>query len=144
MAAARLKAYHRPVYICPVCNQLVPNPVKGKCPNGHGLFDGNIMASTREQPAGRAFVIAVLIGLGITALVILSRFFFPEKNVAHMMGLTLVFFIAFGVFVLLRGMKWRRTGGPVARLAPRAFGAGLGYLLTGAGLLALGFALDRL
>ena len=34
--------------------------------------------------------------------------------------------------------------GPVARLAPRAFGAGLGYLLTRAGLLALGFALDRL
>ena len=132
------------MYICPVCNQLVPNPVKGKCPNGHGLFDGNIMASTREQPAGRAFVTAVLVGLAIAALVILSRFFLPEKYVAHMTGMTLVFFIAFGIFVLLRGMKWRRTGGPVARLAPRAFGAGLGYILTGAGLLALGFALGRL
>ena len=58
--------------------------------------------------------------------------------------MTLVVFIAFGIFVLFRGLKWKRHGGPVARLAPRAIGAGSAISSTGAGLFALGIALDRL
>jgi len=139
-----VKRYHPPVYICPYCNHLVPHPVNRKCPNGHALFDGRIMGSTNEQPAAKAFVRTFLACLGIVALVILSRFFLPEKTVGHILGMILVFMIAAGIVALLRALKWKRQGIPVARLVPRALGTGFGCILAGGGLLALGFALQMI
>jgi hypothetical protein len=92
----------------------------------------------------RSFGKAFLGCLAIVALIILSRFFVAEKTVGHVLGMALVFFIAVAVVALLRALKWKRQGGPVTRLAPRAFGTGLGCILAGGGLLAIGFALDMI
>jgi hypothetical protein len=129
------------MWICPDCNQLVPSPVNRKCPNGHALFDGRILSPAREQSFGRAFVTAAGVCLGIAILIVGSRLFFPDAAVGHVLGLTLVAFIVAGVVGLLRGLRWKRQGGPVSRLAPRAFGMALGCILAGGGLLAIGFAL---
>jgi hypothetical protein len=141
MAAARQKRYDLAVWICPDCNQLVPSPVNRKCPKGHALFDGRIMSFTSEQSFGRAFFMAVGVCLGIAILIVGSRLVFPEPAVGHVLGLTLVAFIVAGIVGLLRGLRWKRQGGPVSRLAPRAFGMALGCILAGGGLLTLGFAL---
>jgi hypothetical protein len=133
--------YHPPVYICPVCNREVPHPVKRKCPDGHVLWDDRLMASTVERPAGIAFVRAFLACLAIAAAIIAGRFFVAEKTVAHILGLTLVIFIAAGIVALMRALTWQRRGGPVSRLVPHAVGAGLGRLLAGGGMLAIGFIL---
>jgi hypothetical protein len=129
------------MWICPDCNQLVPSPVKRKCPNGHALWDGGILSPTREQSVGRAFIMAAGICLLIAILIVGSRVVFPEAAVGHVLGLALVAFIVAGIVGLLRGCRWKSQGGPVSRLAPRAFGMALGCILAGAGLLAIGFAL---
>ncbi|MGB9069397.1 MAG: hypothetical protein WCC21_12590 [Candidatus Acidiferrales bacterium] len=129
------------MWICPDCNQLVPSPLKGKCPNGHALWDGGILSPTREQSVGRAFIMAAGICLVIAILIVGSRVVFPEAAVGHVLGLTLVAFIVAGIVGLLRGLRWKRKGGPASRLAPRAFGMALGCILAGGGLLAIGFAL---
>lgn len=100
-----------------------------------------VLGFTTEQSAGKSFVKAFLICIAAAVLVILSRLFVPEKTLGHVLGLVLVFFIAFGVVALLRALKWKRQGGPVLGLVPRAFGTGLGCVLAGGGLLAIGFAL---
>ncbi len=132
------------MWICPYCNTAVPNPVNRKCPNGHGLADPIVLGFTVEQTASKSFIKAFLICLAAAVLVILSRSFLPEKTVGHVLGMALVFFIAVGVVALLRALKWKRQGGPVTRLAPRALGTGLGCLVAGGGLLALGFGLDMI
>lgn len=132
------------MWICPVCNQLVPDPVNRKCPNGHGLSDPLVLGSTIENTLGKSFIRAFLSCLAIAVLAILSRFFVPEKTVGHILGMILVFLIAIGVVALLRALKWKRQGGPVTRLVPRALGTGLGCILAGGGLLAIGFALQMI
>jgi hypothetical protein len=134
----------RGMWICLVCNQLVPNPVNRKCPNGHGLSDLLILGSTVENTVGKSFLRAFLISLGIVALMILSRAFLPEKTVGHILGMALVFITAVGVVALLRALKWKRGRGPVTRLVPRALGTGLGCILAGGGLLAIGFVLGMI
>ena len=138
----RQKRYHHPVWICPDCNQLVPSPVKRKCPKGHALFDGRIMASTIEQSAAKSFLNAFLVCLGILVAVTGINALIPSqplgKNAA---GYPLVAFIVAGILALLRALKWKRQGGPVARLVPRAVGTGLAYIIAGAALFAAGIAL---
>jgi len=130
------------MWICPVCNQLVPNPVNRKCQNGHGLFDGNIFSSTVEQSAGKAFLNAFLICLGILVAVTGINALIPGqplgKNAA---GYPLLAFIVAGILALLRALKWKRQGGPVARLVPRAVGIGFACLLAGAAPFGAGIAL---
>jgi hypothetical protein len=133
------------MWICPICNQLVPNPVNRKCPNGHGLFDGRIFSSTMEQSAAKAFINAFLVCLGIFVAVTSANALIPShpfgKNAA---GYPLVIFIVFGISALLRARKWKRQGGPVARLVPRAVGTGLACLLAGVGTFAAGIALGAM
>jgi hypothetical protein len=120
------------MWICPDCNQLVPNPVNRKCPNGHGLFDGKIFSFTEEQSGAKAFVNAFLVCLVIFVAVTSANALLPGhplgKNAA---GYPLVIFAAFGISALFRAWKWKRQGGPVLRLVPRAVGTGLGSLLAG-------------
>lgn len=129
------------MWICPDCNQLVPDPVKRKCPKGHVLFDGRIMAYTTETSAVRAFFNAILVCLGILVAVTSINALIPGqplgKNAA---GYPLVAFIIAGILALLRALKWKRQGGPVARLVPRAVGTGLACLLAGAAPFAAGIA----
>jgi hypothetical protein len=132
------------MWICADCNQLVPNPVNRKCPNGHAMADLLILGATVENTFGKSFLRAFLIALGIAALIILSRFFLPEKTVGHILGMALVFMTAVGVVALLRALKWKRQHGPVSRLVPRALGTGLGCILAGGGLLAIGFVLGMI
>jgi hypothetical protein len=130
-----------PMWICPDCNQLVPNPVNRKCPNGHGLFDGKIFSSTVEQSAAKAFINAFLVCLGIFVAVTSVNALIPShpfgKNAA---GYPLVIFIVFGISALLRARKWKRQGGPVAWLVPRAVGTGLACLVAGVAPLVAGVA----
>jgi hypothetical protein len=45
------------------------------------------------------------------------------------------------ILALFRGLKWKRQGGAVARLVPRATGMAAACILAGGGLFALGLAL---
>lgn len=130
------------MWICPYCNQPVPNPANRKCPNGHGLFDARIMGSTVEKTAGKSFIAALLTCLALAVAVTSINGLWPSGPLRGALGYVLVAFIAFGVVALLRGLKWKRQGGPVVRLAPRAFGTGAGCIAAGAGLFTLGFVYD--
>jgi hypothetical protein len=142
LRCAKETRYHVRVWICPDCNQLVPNPVKRKCPNGHALFDGRIMASTTEQSAAKSFLSAFLVCLGILVAVAGLNALIPGQPLGkNALGYPLVAFIVAGVVALLRGLKWKRQGGPVARLVPRAIGTGLAYIIAGAAPFAAGIAL---
>jgi len=127
------------VYICPQCNQLVPDPVKGKCPRGHLLSDRHLMGATREQSFGASFfntlIACVVIFLATAAVLALL------KKPSSSAGYVLVAFIVAGIIVLFRGLKWKRQGGAVARLVPRATGMAVACILAGGGLFALGLAL---
>jgi hypothetical protein len=127
------------VYICPQCNQLVPDPVKRKCPRGHLLSDRHLLGSTREQSFGASFfntlIACVVIFLATTAVLALL------KKPSSSAGYILVVFIAAGILALFRGLKWKRQGGPVARLVPRATGMAVACILAGGALFVLGLAL---
>ena len=128
------------MYICPQCNQLVPNPVKGKCPRGHLLTDRQLFFPTRELSFGASFLktlgICIVIFLAATASLALL------KKPGSSAGYVLIAFIVFGILALFRALKWRNQGGPVSRLAPRAAGVAVACILAGSGLFALGVALD--
>ena len=129
------------MYICTQCNQLVPDPVKGKCPRGHPLTDHHLLGSTREQSFGESFFktlgACIVLFLATTAAATLLK-----KSAGTWAGYILVMFIVAGIIVLFRGLKWKRQGGAVARLAPRATGMAVACLLAGGGLFALGIALN--
>lgn len=129
------------MWICPICNQLVPNPVNRKCPNGHGLFDGRIMGNTKEQSFTAAFfntlIACVVMFAAITGLGALLT----KTPAATFAGLTLVTFIVVGILGFLRGRTWARQGGPVARLVPRANGMAAACVLAGGASFAAGIAL---
>ena len=128
------------MYICTRCNQLVPDPVKGKCPRGHLLTDPHLLGGTREQSFGEAFFktlgACIVIFLATTAVLALL------KKPGSSAGYILVAMIAIGILALFRGLKWKRQGGAVARLVPRATGMAVACILAGGGLFALGIALD--
>ena len=130
------------MWICTACNQLVPDPVRRKCPNGHILFDWSILAPTKDLPAVKSFFNALLICLGVVVAVTSINALVPSKPFGNALGYVLVFFIAFGIVVLRRGRKWKRQGGPVARLAPLTLGIALGCIFTGAGMFALGITVN--
>jgi uncharacterized membrane protein HdeD (DUF308 family) len=100
------------------------------------------MASTIQTSAVRAFFSAILVCLGILAAVTGINAMIPGhplgKNAA---GYPLVAFIVAGILALLRALKWKRQGGPVMRLVPRALGIGIACLLAGAAPFAAGIAL---
>jgi len=128
------------VYICPQCNQPVPDPVERKCQRGHLLSDRYLLGSTREQSFAASFfntlIVCVVIFLATTAA--LARLKKPGSSA----GYILVVFIVAGILVLFRGLKWKRQGGAVARLVPRATGMAVACILAGGGLFALGIALN--
>ena len=129
------------MWVCPDCNQLVPEPMKGKrCPKGHGLFDRRIFGATSEQTFGRAFLSALL--TAAIFMILLIAFFdaFLARNAAvGLSGMAIFLFVYLGVAAFLRGRHWKRQGGPVARLVPRANGMAAGYLAAAAALLIVGF-----
>ena len=127
------------MHICPDCNMAVPNPVNRKCPNGHGLFEGLVLGTTEEKSAGAAFLSALLWCLGVTVAVSCLNGLWPTGWLHDKMAWFFIFYVAFGVCAILRGWKWKRAGGPVARLAPRAFGTGAGAIATTLAMLGVGF-----
>lgn len=126
------------MWVCPVCNQLVPNPVKRKCANGHGLFDGRIFASTKEVSFTSSFFSAltacVIIFIAVAALGTLLA----KTSASALDASLLLAFVVFGFFGFLRARKWSRQGGPVARLVPRAYGMAAGCALAGGVPFAIG------
>jgi len=128
------------MYICPQCNQPVPNPVESKCPRGHLLYDRHLLGSTQERSFGASFfnalIACVVIFLATTAVLALL------KKPGSAAGYILVAFIVAGILVLFRGLKWKRQGGAVARLVPRATGMAVACILAGGGLFAVGIALN--
>jgi len=119
----------------------VPNPVNRKCPNGHGLFDGRIIGSTKEQSFAGSFFNAIIACVVILLAAGAAGALFSKSNTAWV-GYTLLAFVAAGILGFLRGRKWKRQGGAVLRLVPRANGMALGCILAGAGLFAVGIAYD--
>ena len=128
------------MYICRQCNQPVPHPVERKCPRGHLLYDRHLLGATREQSFGASFfnalIACVVIFLVTTAALALL------KKPGSSAGYVLVAFIVAGILVLFRGLKWKRQGGAVARLVPRATGMAVACILAGGGLFAVGIALN--
>jgi len=120
------------MWICPVCNQLVPNPVKRKCPNGHGLFDGRIFGSCKQQSFAASFFNTLFACVLIFAAVAAFATLLPKTSPTSLNGATLAAFIVVGIGGFLRGRKWARQGGPVVRLVPRANGMAAGCILAGA------------
>ena len=53
------------MYICPQCNQLVPDPINRKCPRGHLLSDRHLLGPTREQSFGASFFNALIACVGV-------------------------------------------------------------------------------
>jgi len=129
------------VWICPECNQLVPNPVNRKCPNGHGLFDGRIMASTKEQSFMASFFNAIIASVVFVVAASSAGALLAKSNTAWV-GFALIGVIAAGITGFIRALKWKRQGGAVLRLVPRAYGMALGCILAGGGLFAIGAAYD--
>jgi hypothetical protein len=134
--------YTPAVHICPVCNTEVPNPVDRKCANGHGLFDSRILATTREQPFGPSFLTAFGCAVAIVIAVTSINGVWPRGPLRAALPLVMIAVTVYGVVALLRGRRWRAQGGPVARLAPRAFGAGAGAIAAMLFLYLAGFIYD--
>jgi hypothetical protein len=128
------------VYICTQCNQLVPNPVKGKCPRGHLLTDHHLLGATREQSFGESFfkTLGACIVLFLATTAVLALLKKPSSSA----GYVLIAVACIGILALFRGLKWKRQGGAVARLVPRATGMAVACILAGGGLFALGIALN--
>ena len=128
------------MYICTQCNQLVPDPVKGKCPRGHLLTDRHLLGATREQSFGESFfkTLGTCIAIFLATTAVLALLKKPGSSA----GYVLVAFIVAGILALTRALKWRNQGGPVGRLAPRAAGMAVACMIAGGGLFALGIALD--
>jgi hypothetical protein len=112
------------MYICPQCNQPVPNPVERKCPRGHLLYDRHLLGSTQERSFGASFfnalIACVVIFLATTAALALL------KKPGSSAGYILVAFIVAGILVLFRGLK-EKTGrrGRPARAARHRHGRGV-------------------
>jgi len=134
------------VWICPECNQVVPEPMKGKrCPKGHGLFDRRIFGSTSEQTFGRAFLSALLTAAILMILLIAFFDAFLARNAAvGLSGMAIFLFVYLGIAAFLRGRHWNNQGGSVTRLVPRANGMAAGYLTAVAALLIVGFIANGL
>ena len=142
MAAARRKALRsfKAVYICTQCNQLVPDPVKGKCPRGHLLTDRHLFGATREMSFGESFL--KTLGTCIVIFLVTAAVLALLKKPSSSAGYVLVALIVVGILALFRGLKWKRQGGAVARLVPRATGMAVACILAGGELFALGLALN--
>ena len=134
------------MWICPDCNQLVPEPGKSKrCPKGHGLFDRRIFGATNEQSFGRAFWSALITSAVMLALLIAMFDAFLARGAAiTLSGMALFLFAYLGIAAFLRGRHWKREGGPVTRLVPRANGMAVGYIAAVAALLIVGFIANAL
>ena len=134
------------MWICPDCNKIVPEPMKGKqCPKGHGLFDRRIFGATSEQTFGRAFFSA-LFTAAILLVLLISFFdaFLARGAAVTLSGMALFLFAYLGVAAFLRGRHWNNQGGPVTKLVPRANGMAAGYLAAAVGLLIIGFIANAL
>lgn len=117
------------MWICPQCNAVVERPVKEKCPHGHILFQQNLLMPTKVISFNDAFWIAVLYAVIACAFFYLLARFVSE----HIFGYGTSMFIVVGLpflalMAIARGVKWRKQGGPLALLAPRAFGTAAGWL----------------
>jgi hypothetical protein len=126
----------RLMYICTACNRLVPDPVNRKCPAGHPLWDLHLIGYTREQSFRASLFYTMIACLGILGVVAAIGAVVPKLQTPFVFVALISFAIA-GILALFRGMKWRRQGGDVTRLVPRANGMALAAIMAGPGLFVL-------
>jgi hypothetical protein len=124
------------MYICTECNRLVADPVNRKCPAGHPLWDRHLIGFTREMSFGASFFFTLMACLAIYAAVAAAGAFLPKSQTPFALFVLVAFAVA-GILVFFRAMKWRRQGGAVTRLVPRANGMALAAILAGPGLFVL-------
>jgi hypothetical protein len=127
------------VWICTVCNQPVAKPDKKKsCPSGHALFDWHIVGKTRELNIVLAFFWGIIFAAGTALLVAaLGLIFANMAGSKHEtrggdIGIVIAA-IWLPIYILVafrRAAHWKRQGGAVTRLAPRAIGMALGSIVT--------------
>lgn len=132
------------MWICPQCNEAVPDPAKRRCPKGHSLFDWRIFRSTKEQSVLGAFFDALLASIVIVVAVTALGRLVPQPAATALTAVALIALVIAGIVGLRRAREWQQQGGAVARLAPRARGMGLGCIVTAAGLFVVGIVVDMM
>jgi len=132
------------MWICADCNQLVPNPVNRKCPRGHGLFDRRLFGSTKEVTMGTSFRNTLIACMVIAGLAFVSRAWLTAENTAGLAIMVFAAFIVAGITGFGRGQHWRRQGGAVVRLVPRANGMAMGCFGAVALLIVFAFAVSAI
>jgi hypothetical protein len=119
------------VWICAECNDYVERPGTGwRCPHGHEMFDQRIMSLTRELSFGASFLYSFVICLVVFFLVRLLARFTGNGILADLAPFVPYFYTVLAFVALRRGLQWRRRGGAVADLSPRAFGTALGFAVA--------------
>jgi hypothetical protein len=130
------------VWICPQCNAEVERQAGDKCPHGHALFQQHLLMPTKVKSFGDAFWIGVLYAvIAVAIFYLLARFVSPNIFAGANSLFVVIALPLFALMAIIRGVQWKRQGGPVARLAPRAFGTAAGWLAFVAVVLVAGFIL---
>jgi hypothetical protein len=148
------------MYVCKKCNQEVEKPkasIQGKyCPAGHRLRGDAVVHSFWESFArtvATTFVISFIVILAVTqnsdtALFIAQRRQHGDTHTVAELTHSVLVSVLVPVLIIVflnswrafhEGNKWKKRGGAVQKLIPRARGRGFGHLAAAAGLLALFF-----
>jgi hypothetical protein len=134
------------VWICTVCNQPVAQPDKKKsCPSGHALFDWHMVGKTRELNIVLAFFWGIVFAAGTALLaaaigmIVASMAGSKNETRGGDIGIAIaaIWLPMYIVVAFRRAAQWKRQGGAVARLAPRAIGMALGSIVAFCGIVIL-------
>jgi len=147
------------MYVCKKCNQEVEKPetsIQGKyCPTGHRLRGDAVVHSFWESFARTvavSFVVSFIVILAVTtnsdtALFIAQRRQHGDTHTVAELTRSVLVSVLVPVLIIVflnswrafhEGNAWKKRGGDVRKLIPRARGRGFGHLAA-AGLLAMFF-----
>ncbi|MGO9405190.1 MAG: hypothetical protein ACLPVW_17135 [Terriglobales bacterium] len=151
------------MYVCKKCNQEVEKPktsIRGEyCPAGHRLLGDAVVHSfwvSFARTVAISFVVSGIVILAVTtnsdtALFIAQRRQHGDPHTVAELNRSMLVSVLVTVLIIVflnswrafhQGNKWKKRGGAVQKLIPRARGRGFGHLAA-AGLLAL-FSLPAL
>jgi hypothetical protein len=136
-----------PMYVCKNCNSEIEKPKawlwRKYCPTGHRLLNDAVVQSfwgSFARTFGSTFFLssAALLGVAFNSdfvggLAARRRF---EEGVGGLFGFVLIIIFVSGLRAFYRANSWKKRGGAVHKLIPRARGKGFGYL-SAASLLAI-------
>lgn len=141
------------MYICKKCNQEVEKPKTSLCPAGHRLLGDAVVHSfwgSFARTVAISFMVSFIVILAVTqnsdtALFIAQRRQHGDPHTVAELNRSVLVSVLVPVLIIVflnswrafhEGNKWKKRGGAVQKLIPRARGRGYGHLAA-AGLLAL-------